>query len=156
MQKLIGLLAHYPPYQLVHAAEMVRETFEQFYQARYQLTVPQWRLMMVLGPNYPISQKELVEASGMDKVRISREIHRLSEKGILQAQSCEQDKRVSLVSLTEQGETLFSQLKSEASSWQHTLTDYLPSEARQSIRQHLQSVNEAMEQLHKLDEEQQP
>ena len=156
MQKLIGLLAHYPPYQLVHAAEMVRETFEQFYQARYQLTVPQWRLMMVLGPNYPISQKELVEASGMDKVRISREIHRLSEKGILQAQSSEQDKRVSLVSLTEQGEALFAQLKSEASSWQHTLTDYLPSEARQSIRQHLQSVSEAMEQLHKLDEEQQP
>ncbi|MFM4823663.1 MarR family winged helix-turn-helix transcriptional regulator [Aeromonas bivalvium] len=156
MQKLIGLLAHYPPYQLVHAAEMVRETFEQFYQARYQLTVPQWRLMMVLGPNYPISQKELVEASGMDKVRISREIHRLSEKGILQAQSSEQDKRVSLVSLTEQGEALFAQLKSEASSWQHTLTDYLPSEARQSIRQHLRSVSEAMEQLHKLDQEQQP
>ncbi|MCR6555521.1 MarR family transcriptional regulator, partial [Aeromonas sp. CPF2-S1] len=48
MSKIIELLAHYPPYQLVHAAEMVRDTFEQFYQQRYQLTVPQWRLMMVL------------------------------------------------------------------------------------------------------------
>ena len=46
MSKIIELLAHYPPYQLVHAAEMVRDTFEQFYQQRYQLTVPQWRLMM--------------------------------------------------------------------------------------------------------------
>ncbi|MGL4507089.1 MAG: MarR family transcriptional regulator, partial [Aeromonas sobria] len=57
MSKIIALLAHYPPYQLVHAAEMLRDTFEQFYEQRYQLTVPQWRLMMVLGPNYPISQK---------------------------------------------------------------------------------------------------
>lgn len=40
MSKIIELLAHYPPYQLVHAAEMVRDTFEQFYQQRYQLTVP--------------------------------------------------------------------------------------------------------------------
>ena len=30
MSKIIELLAHYPPYQLVHAAEMVRDTFEQF------------------------------------------------------------------------------------------------------------------------------
>jgi len=98
MSKIIELLAHYPPYQLVHAAEMVRDTFEQFYQQRYQLTVPQWRLMMVLGPHYPISQKELVEASGMDKVRISREIHRLVEKGILFTENSVQDKRISLVS----------------------------------------------------------
>lgn len=103
MSKIIELLAHYPPYQLVHAAEMVRDTFEQFYQQRYQLTVPQWRLMMVLGPHYPISQKELVEASGMDKVRISREIHRLVEKGILFTESSAQDKRISLVSFTPAG-----------------------------------------------------
>ena len=30
MSKIIALLAHYPPYQLVHAAEMLRDTFEQF------------------------------------------------------------------------------------------------------------------------------
>ncbi|MFQ2273250.1 MarR family winged helix-turn-helix transcriptional regulator [Aeromonas hydrophila] len=153
MSKIIELLAHYPPYQLVHAAEMVRDTFEQFYQQRYQLTVPQWRLMMVLGPHYPISQKELVEASGMDKVRISREIHRLVEKGILFTESSEHDKRVSLVSFTQAGLTLFQQLKTEAGSWQHTLTDYLPAEARQSIRLHLQSVSDAIEQLHLLDSE---
>ncbi len=138
MSKIIALLAHYPPYQLVHAAEMLRDTFEQFYEQRYQLTVPQWRLM-VLGPNYPISQKELVEASGMDKVRISREIRRLVEKGIIFTESSEQDKRISLVSLTNAGLALFLQLKSEAGSWQHTLTDYLPSESREAIRQHLRA-----------------
>ena len=153
MSKIIELLAHYPPYQLVHAAEMVRDTFEQFYQQRYQLTVPQWRLMMVLGPNYPISQKELVEASGMDKVRISREIRRLVEKGIIFTESSEQDKRIRLVSLTNAGLALFLQLKSEAGSWQHTLTDYLPSESREAIRQHLHSVSAAIEQLQSLDRE---
>lgn len=117
-------------------------------------SVPQWRLMMVLGPHYPISQKELVEASGMDKVRISREIHRLVEKGILFTENSVQDKRISLVSFTPAGLTLFQQLKTEAGSWQHTLTDYLPAEARQSIRLHLQSVSDAIEQLHLLDNEQ--
>ncbi|PTT47146.1 MarR family transcriptional regulator [Aeromonas sp. HMWF016] len=153
MSKIIALLAHYPPYQLVHAAEMLRDTFEQFYEQRYQLTVPQWRLMMVLGPNYPISQKELVEASGMDKVRISREIRRLAEKGIIFTENSEQDKRISLVSLTDTGLALFQQLKSEAGSWQHTLTDYLPSESREAIRQHLHSVSAAIEQLQSLDKE---
>lgn len=154
MSKIIALLAHYPPYQLVHAAEMLRDTFEQFYEQRYQLTVPQWRLMMVLGPHYPISQKELVEASGMDKVRISREIRRLAEKGIIFTESSEQDKRISLVSLTNVGLSLFQQLKSEAGSWQHTLTDYLPSESREAIRQHLHTVSAAIEQLQSLDKEQ--
>ncbi|MNH38772.1 hypothetical protein D3C79_998520 [compost metagenome] len=92
----------------------------------------------------------------MDKVRISREIHRLVEKGILVTESSPQDKRISLVSFTHAGLVLFQQLKTEAGSWQHTLTDYLPSEARESIRLHLQSVSDAIEQLHLLDQEQQP
>ena len=153
MSKVIALLAHYPPYQLVHAAEMLRDTFEQFYEQRYQLTVPQWRLMMVLGPHYPISQKELVEVSGMDKVRISREIRRLATKGIIFTQSSEQDKRISLVSLTEAGASLFNQLKNEAGNWQHTLTDYLPSGSREQIRQQLHTVSAAIEQLQSLDQE---
>ncbi|PJG58508.1 MarR family winged helix-turn-helix transcriptional regulator [Aeromonas cavernicola] len=153
MPRIIPLLEHYPPYQLVHAAEMLRDTFEQFYQQRYQLTVPQWRLMMVLGPHYPISQKELVETSGMDKVRISREIRRLVAKGILFTENDEQDKRISLVSLTHQGLALFVQLKEEAGSWQHTLTDYLPGAFREAIRQHLHTVSSAIEQLQSLDKE---
>lgn len=131
---------------------MVRDTFEQFYQQRYQLTVPQWRLMMVLGPNYPISQKELVEASGMDKVRISREIHRLVEKGSCSPRAANTTSG-SAWSPSPRRLTLFQQLKTEAGSWQHTLTDYLPAEARQSIRLHLQSVSDAIEQLHLLDSE---
>ncbi len=71
---------------------------------------------------------------------------------ILFTESSEHDKRVSLVSFTQAGLTLFQQLKTEAGSWQHT-TDYLPAEARQSIRLHLQSVSDAIEQLHLLDSE---
>lgn len=76
------------------------------------------------------------------------------EKGILFTENSVQDKRISLVSFTPAGLTLFQQLKTEAGSWQHTLTDYLPAEARQSIRLHLQSVSDAIEQLHLLDNEQ--
>lgn len=153
MHKPIGLLQHYPPYQLVHAAEMVRETFEQFYQQRYQLTVPQWRLMMVLGPQYPISQKELVEASGMDKVRISREIHRLGEKGIVTTESHAQDKRINLVSLSASGLKLFQQLKSDIASWETTLSQHLPDDSRSQINEQLKSLDEAIDKLHILDKE---
>ncbi|MGL5292994.1 MAG: MarR family transcriptional regulator, partial [Aeromonas sp.] len=83
----------------------------------------------------------------------SREIRRLVDKGILFTKSCEQDKRVCLVSLTEAGITLFLQLKSEAGNWQHTLADYLPSDSRNAIRHHLHSVSAAMLQLHSLDQE---
>ncbi|QFI54623.1 MarR family winged helix-turn-helix transcriptional regulator [Aeromonas simiae] len=153
MHKPIGLLQYYPPYQLVHAAEMVRETFEQFYQQRYQLTVPQWRLMMVLGAQYPISQKELVEASGMDKVRISREIHRLGEKGIVSTESHAQDKRINLVSLTPAGLKLFQQLKHDIASWETTLSQHLPDEARLQINQQLRELGEAIDKLHILSQE---
>ncbi|MGL5948676.1 MAG: MarR family winged helix-turn-helix transcriptional regulator [Aeromonas sp.] len=153
MSKTIALLAHYPPYQLVHAAEMLRDTFEQFYEARYQLTVPQWRLMMVLGPYYPINQTALADACGMDKVRVSREIKRLGDKGILFTQSSPSDKRISLVSLTAEGLVLFNQLKREVSSWQTTMVDNLPSAAWLSIRQQLDEVSHAILQLQALDKE---
>ncbi|SIQ74812.1 DNA-binding transcriptional regulator, MarR family [Aeromonas sp. RU39B] len=153
MHKPIGLLQYYPPYQLVHAAEMVRETFEQFYQQRYQLTVPQWRLMMVLGPHYPISQKDLVEASGMDKVRISREIHRLGEKGMVTTQSHAQDKRINLVSLSEVGQALFEKLKVDIASWETTLSQHLPNDSRIQINEQLKSLDEAIGKLHILDKD---
>ena len=131
MSKIIELLAHYPPYQLVHAAEMVRDTFGTVLSA----AVPTHRAPVApddgARPHYPISQKELVEASGMDKVRISREIHRLVEKGILFTENSVQDKRISLVSFTPAGLTLFQQLKTEAGSWQHTSpTIYRPRRVR--------------------------
>ena len=127
---------------------------EQFYQQRYQLTVPQWRLMMVLGPTHPISQKELVEASGMDKVRISREIHRLVEKGIPvhREQRAGQAHQPGL--LHPGGAHPVPAAQDGGGKLAAHLTDYLPAEARQSIRLHLQSVSDAIEQLHLLDNEQ--
>ena len=141
------------PYQLVHAAEMVRDTFEQFYQQRYQLTVPQWRLMMVLGPNYPISQKELVEASGMDKVRISAKFTGWWRKGSCSPRAASTTSGSVWSPSPRRAHPVPAAQDRSGQLAAHPHRLPASTEARQSIRLHLQSVSDAIEQLHLLDSE---
>ena len=154
MSKIIELLAHYPPLSAGSRREMVpRYLWNSFYQQRYQLTVPQWRLMMVLGPTTPSARRNWWRRAAWTRYGSpARSIVWWKRHPVHREQRAGQAHQPGL--LHPAGLTLFQQLKTEAGSWQHTLTDYLPAEARQSIRLHLQSVSDAIEQLHLLDNEQ--
>ena len=103
-------LAAFVPYQLSVASNAVSDLIAKNYQARFGLKIPEWRLMAVLGQGEAMTQRDLVNATRMDKVTISRAAAALSERGLVSRAASERDGRSHLLALTVTGTTLYDEI----------------------------------------------
>ncbi|NCU12732.1 MAG: MarR family transcriptional regulator, partial [Sphingomonadaceae bacterium] len=76
-------LADFLPYLLSVTSNAVSDRIADEYRARFGLKIPEWRVMAVLGDAGPLTQRELVGATRMDKVAVNRACKVLEERGLL-------------------------------------------------------------------------
>ncbi|MDF3075296.1 MAG: MarR family transcriptional regulator [Alphaproteobacteria bacterium] len=62
------VLEQFLPYRLSIVAQTVSGALSKLYASRFDLSVPQWRVMAVLGRYEPISANEVCDRVVMDKV----------------------------------------------------------------------------------------
>lgn len=109
-------LAAFVPYQLSIASNAVSDRIARQYQARFGLKIPEWRLMAVLGQSAPdgmrtaLTQRDLVAATIMDKVMVSRATAALVERGLIGRAPSESDGRSHLLALTDPGRSLYAEI----------------------------------------------
>jgi len=65
-------LQEYLPYRLSVAANAVSRLIARAYEDEFGLTIPQWRLMAVLGDEGALTQQSLCGRTLMDKVTVMR------------------------------------------------------------------------------------
>lgn len=99
----LGRLADFPPYQLSVTSNEVSSAIADRYRARFGLKITEWRVMAVLGDRGPTTQRELTDATMMDKVAVNRACKVLEERGILVRQPNAKDGRSHLLDLTAEG-----------------------------------------------------
>ena len=80
-------LDNFLPYRLSIASNALSERIAAEYQNRFGLKIPEWRLMAVLGEGKPKTQRELVEATRMDKVTVNRAAKALAERQLIARQA---------------------------------------------------------------------
>ena len=73
------------------------------YQQRYDIAVTEWRVMAVLARFAGLSAREVAERTAMDKVAVSRALARLVGAGRVSRHTHDNDKRRSVLDLTEAG-----------------------------------------------------
>ena len=73
-------LAAFLPYRLSVLANTISRSFARLYAARFDLTIPEWRVMAVLGAYAPLSAGDVAARTAMDKVGVSRAVARMSRK----------------------------------------------------------------------------
>ena len=73
----------------------------------HDLTLPQWRIITKLGRETGMSQIALAGALDTDPMTISGILNRLSERGLVRREPDPQDKRAKIVTLTEDGHSLY-------------------------------------------------
>jgi DNA-binding MarR family transcriptional regulator len=100
----------YLPYRLSVAANAVSQLIARAYVDRFGLTVPQWRLMAVLGEDSPLTQQALCGRTVMDKVTVMRAARGLLQRRLLRRQPNAQDGRSHRLSLTAAGERMYAQV----------------------------------------------
>lgn len=121
-------LDDYLPFRLSVASNAVSRLIARAYEDRFGLTIPQWRLMAVLAEG-AMTQQAVVARSAMDKVTVSRAARELVARNVLARDANTGDGRSHLLTLTEVGRQLHTEIAPLAKAYEAALlTGLAPSE----------------------------
>src|ERR1700742_946013 len=97
-------LDHFLPYRLSILSNRASDAIARHYSDRFGLTVPEWRIMAVLGQTPGSSAREVAARTEMDKVQVSRAVASLVEARRVKREEDESDGRITRLSLTAKGQ----------------------------------------------------
>lgn len=104
------VLEEFLPYRLSILSNRVSRAIAARYAETFNLTIPEWRVIAVLGRRPGLTAKEIAEATEMDKVAVSRAVARLVEAKRVAARADRDDARRQILSLTTQGEGVHARI----------------------------------------------
>lgn len=124
-----GELAGFLPYQLSVASNAVSGLIAERYRKRFGLTIPEWRVMAVLGAQGEgagtMTQRMLTAATVMDKVAVNRAVRVLEERGLIARVPNPEDGRSHLLELTDEGRAIHAEVMPLARATERDLLDSL-------------------------------
>ena len=123
-------LQDFLPYLLNQAAEASSLEFQQVYKDRYGMLRAEWRVLFHLGLYGQMTAGEIGRRARIHKTKISRAVHRLSERRFITRRKDNIDRRVEHLALTGQGAAAYRDLSDVARVYDAALTARLtPAEA---------------------------
>jgi DNA-binding MarR family transcriptional regulator len=126
-------LADFLPYRMSVLANRVSRALARRYEWEFDLTIPEWRVMAVLGETGETTAGALAEATEMDKVAISRAATRLKSARRLATRVDAADARRTLLSLTPAGRSVYRRIAPLALTLQEQLLAALSPAERAAI-----------------------
>src|SRR5688572_21576206 len=108
--KELLVLEEFLPYRLSILSNRVSRAIAARYAEAFDLTIPEWRVIAVLGRRPGLTAKEIAEATEMDKVAVSRAVARLVSARRVAGRADRADARRQLLSLTPQGESVHARI----------------------------------------------
>ena len=103
-------LERFLPYRLSVLSNRVSSAIAQVYSDRFALSITEWRVMAVLGRYRDLSANEVAQRTAMDKVAVSRAVSRLVESGRLVREMHDDDRRRSVLRLSEDGYRIYDEV----------------------------------------------
>ncbi len=126
-------LDRFLPYRFSILAKRLSDTLAREYAERFGLTIPEWRVMAVLGHDGELSASGVCERTLMDKVTVSRAVARLVDQGRLESRTDAADRRRTRLRLTAAGRAVYWKIVPLARHYEARLLDGLSSRERQSL-----------------------
>lgn len=130
------------PYLLNQAAEVSSLSFQQVYKERYGMLRTEWRVLFHLGLYGQMTAKEIGTRARMHKTKISRAVHRLSERRFVARLTDANDRRVAHLTLTAQGRAAYDHLHGVAQEYEATLLARLDAAETQALRRALTKLTQ--------------
>ncbi|WMC11174.1 MarR family transcriptional regulator [Oceanimonas pelagia] len=140
-------LERFLPYKLMQVAERVSSELAVFYRKEFGITRPEWRLLAVLGQGKARIARELVELTCMDKVKVSRALQGLEDKGVIRRSPSPGDQRAARIALTREGLALYRRMVPRVLEWEARLAQGLPESDTRAL---LGSLNLLLERLDRM------
>ena len=103
-------LDRFMPYRLSVLTNRVSSAIARHYSERFNLSIPEWRVIAVLGQNPGLSAREVAERTAMDKVQVSRAVASLLTAKRLTKAAHVSDGRVAHLSLSAKGRAIYEEV----------------------------------------------
>jgi len=133
-------LTDFLPYQLSVTSNAVSSLIAKRYRARFGLKIPEWRIMAVLGDAGAATQRELTDATLMDKVAVNRACKVLEDRGLVSRQPNTEDGRSHLLELTGEGKAIHAEVMPMALDIESDIFSALEPDEREMFRKMLRQL----------------
>ncbi|HVK79394.1 MAG TPA: MarR family winged helix-turn-helix transcriptional regulator [Verrucomicrobiae bacterium] len=127
------MLEDFLPYRLSILSNRVSRSIASRYAEAFDLSIPEWRVIAVLGRTPNLTAKEIAEATEMDKVAVSRAVSRLVAAKRVQARADAEDARRQILSLTTLGESVHARIAPIALASEEKLLRALSTKEREQL-----------------------
>lgn len=127
------VLEQFLPYRLSILSNTVSNTIAREYRNLFGLSIPEWRVMAVLGRFGPLNAGGVCERTAMDKVTVSRAVAQLIEQKIVKRETDPSDRRRSILKLTARGERTHRQIVPIARGRESELAAALTEKERKNL-----------------------
>jgi len=97
------ILEDFLPYRLAILSHTVSSLIARVYDKRFGLTIPEWRVIAIVGRFPGLSAVEVAERTMLDKVAISRAVTKLIKANRIDREFADADRRRSILTLSEEG-----------------------------------------------------
>ena len=97
------ILEDFLPYRMSVLSHTISTTIARVYDKRFNLSIPEWRVIAILGRFPGLSAVEVAERTMMDKVAVSRAVTKLIKNGRIDRQFADADRRRSILNLSDEG-----------------------------------------------------
>ena len=126
-------LVEFFPYQLSVVANRVSQSIARIFKEKFDLQIPEWRILVTLYSVDEMSFAEVTEKTSMDKTRVSRAQRRMIDLGLITAEMDANDKRKVNLSLTENGRDICREIIPEAKARDAWLQEVITPEEQKQL-----------------------
>ncbi len=135
-------LEDFLPYQLAVLANRTSDQFSRRYQAKFDISVAEWRVVAHLSQAEKVSIREIYKQVEMDKSRASRAAARLVAAGYVSKNVNPGDRRLVELSLTKKGWAMVAEIAPVGTEFQAEMLEWVSPGDRQIFVRLLKTMME--------------
>ena len=136
-------LDQFLPYQLNFLAEEVSRSFSRIYADQFKISIPEWRVVAILGQSGPLTAKTIGERSTMHKTKVSRAVAALEKRKFILRNPNSVDLRESFIELSESGQGMYRDLVPQAFAFNAMLKSALSEAERETLESIFSKLHQA-------------
>lgn len=140
-------LEHFLPYRLSVLSNRVSQTIAGAYARRFGIGITEWRVIAVLGRYPGLSANGVAARTAMDKVAVSRAVARLLDRGLLARDTHGEDRRRSVLALSEAGHRIYDEVVPLALAYERRLLAPLDEAERAQLDRLLRKLGDGVDAL---------
>jgi len=141
------ILEDFLPYRLSITSHTVSTNIARVYEKRFGVSIPEWRVIAVLGRYPGLSAVEVADRTLMDKVAVSRAVTKLIKNGRIDREFADADRRRSILNLSEEGMKVHNEIAPIALEFEQQLVQNISEDDYEKFNSILEQLLDKARQL---------